>query len=728
MAAAIAVVLIGTGFAWADLADGLVAHWKLDGNANDSTGSNDGTLVNGPIWTTGQIDGALSFSGGDDYVDCGNSFASVTGSTTKTITAWAMSDISDLSGRIITLYRRSDSYSAFVIYPRENNGDDPATWKGLYATPGNGHKLIDSEVTVTAGEWTCLALVQDGSDVHIYVNGELENSASDAAAPTMSNPPHAVMGTYMWYGHGPSASFLGTIDDVRIYERALTDGEVEQLYQVGVSELVSLEIVGADEVAEDSQGGYRAIAVYDDNSTMDVTDSAVWSVEPDDIADVTAGLLTTEAVDLSEDIIISAEYTEGDVNQTAERQVSVLNICPSGSALEFDGVDDYVNVPDDESLQLEQSLTIEAWVKPIYDGGDYRADAIIVKGENVGWGPHFNYRIAMENSSLYTWGVCKSGQELFFHGGTPEYNKWQHLALTADGSICRAYVNGVEVASRSAPGPYLTFPGYPLQIGGHGVTGARWFSGLIDEVCVWSIARTVDQIKTSMHIRLQGSEPGLVGYWNFEEGVDQFTHDSSGNGNNGTLGSGDGADDSDPAWVESDVLVGICTPLAVDIKPGSCPNPLNLKSNGVLPVAILGSADFDVNSVDAVSIRLADVPAIRHSYEDVASPVTDSNECECSEEGGDGYLDLTLKFKTQQIVEELLNSGEELVKGQTLMLALTGELSDGTSVEGADCVKLVGNVSKWLAAQRWDGNADGAIDFLDLAELANYWLETSEAK
>lgn len=59
-------------------------------------------------------------------------------------------------------------------------------------------------------------------------------------------------------------------------------------------ELVSLEIVGPGEVAEDSQTQYRAIAIYDNNSTADVTDLADWSVEPNDIASITAGLLTTE--------------------------------------------------------------------------------------------------------------------------------------------------------------------------------------------------------------------------------------------------------------------------------------------------------------------------------------------------------------------------------------------------------------------------------------------------
>ncbi|MHC4336466.1 MAG: hypothetical protein ACYSTG_00750, partial [Planctomycetota bacterium] len=100
--------------------------------------------------------------------------------------------------------------------------------------------------------------------------------------------------------------------------------------------------------------------------------------------------------------------------------------------------------------------------------------------------------------------------------------------------------------------------------------------------------------------------------------------------------------------------------VVVDIKPGSCPNPLNVKSKGVLPVAILGSEDFDVNAVDVASIRLAGVAPIRGSYEDVGAPVIDANDCNCTEDGPDGYLDLTLKFKTQEIVEPIgeVNDGD----------------------------------------------------------------------
>ena len=52
--------------------EGLVAHWKLDGNADDPVGGNHGTVYGNPVWTPGQVDGALYFGGAGDYVVCGN--------------------------------------------------------------------------------------------------------------------------------------------------------------------------------------------------------------------------------------------------------------------------------------------------------------------------------------------------------------------------------------------------------------------------------------------------------------------------------------------------------------------------------------------------------------------------------------------------------------------------------------------------------------------------------
>jgi hypothetical protein len=125
--------------------------------------------------------------------------------------------------------------------------------------------------------------------------------------------------------------------------------------------------------------------------------------------------------------------------------------------------------------------------------------------------------------------------------------------------------------------------------------------------------------------------------------------------------------------------------IEVDIKPTSCPNPLNVNSRGVLPVAILGTAEFDVTMVDVATLSLVGIGPIRSGYEDVATPLIDS--CDCTTDGPDGLLDLTLKFNAQEIIAAL----GDLYDGDELELQLTGQFLDGTNFFGFDCVIVVGN-------------------------------------
>ena len=725
-------LLVLCGAAWAVEVNEPVSHWKFDEGsgaiAYDSVGGNIGTIYGDVVWTVGQIDGALYFDGDWDYVDCGNTFASVTGSTTKTITAWAKSNTADYSGqaagngRIITLYRES-GYSGFSMLAKGS----PATWQGLYATAGNWYNHIDSGLSVTANEWTHIALVQDGAGVYIYINGVLANSSTDGAAPTMRRLVNADIGAYDGeHGH-IGCFFEGAVDELMIFDRALSAEEIQQLYQNGAGELIGLEITGPDEVAENFQAQYAAIAYYDNNSTQDVTDSALWLVEPEAVASIEAGLLTTESINRpQEDIAIYAQYTEDTNTFEAEKEVSVLAICPSGSALSFDGVDDYVVVQDAPILS-PQKITLMAWIYPEDVSHHFQ---IIGKWGHHGEAADYIFDNKVNNDALrLAGGSSEDFCATFSNDAILTAGTWQHVAVTYDGSTSIFYVNGVKAGEDNSCSVELPDTEYDVYIGYSYLNspsgGHRPFNGTINEVAIWSRALSAEEIRANMHTRLSGDEPNLVAYWDFDEGEGQITYDLSGNGNDGQLGSTPNPDNSDPAWIESDAPIGICTPVEVDIKPGSCPNPLNVASKGVLPVAILGSDTFDVTTIDAASIFLDGVPAIRSSLEDVAAPASDGNECDCNSPGPDGYSDLTLKFRTHQVVEELIDWPGELAQGETLLLTLTGELSDGTAIEGTDCVVLVGNVPRWLSAKKWDGNEDGVVNLFDLAEMAQYWLESS---
>jgi PKD repeat protein len=130
----------------------------------------------------------------------------------------------------------------------------------------------------------------------------------------------------------------------------------------------------------------------------------------------------------------------------------------------------------------------------------------------------------------------------------------------------------------------------------------------------------------------------------------------------------------------------------IDIKPNSCPNPLNVSDRGVLPIAILGTATFDVSHIDPASVRLEGVAPLRWSLEDIATPYEPysgrQGAYDCNDYGQDGFIDLTLKFMAQEIVAAVgeVNDGDVLVFH---LLANLKEEFGGTPIMGEDVVLII---------------------------------------
>jgi hypothetical protein len=130
----------------------------------------------------------------------------------------------------------------------------------------------------------------------------------------------------------------------------------------------------------------------------------------------------------------------------------------------------------------------------------------------------------------------------------------------------------------------------------------------------------------------------------------------------------------------------------VDIHPTSCLNPFNVGQGGVTPVAILGTADFDVTQVDPGSVVLEGIAPLRWAYEDVATPfepfIGKIDPYDCTTDGPDGFMDLTLKYKTQELVEAI----GEVADGDVLVLSLTGALLEefgGIPIIGEDVIVIL---------------------------------------
>jgi len=130
--------------------------------------------------------------------------------------------------------------------------------------------------------------------------------------------------------------------------------------------------------------------------------------------------------------------------------------------------------------------------------------------------------------------------------------------------------------------------------------------------------------------------------------------------------------------------------VAVDIKPHGCPNPINVGAAGVLPVAILGTASFDVTTIDPASVKLEGVPALRSALEDTATPSTGTitNATDCTTAGPDGFTDLVLHFDNLAIATAMGSVND----GDVLLLTLTGNLFPqfgGTAIRGQDVVVVI---------------------------------------
>jgi hypothetical protein len=133
-------------------------------------------------------------------------------------------------------------------------------------------------------------------------------------------------------------------------------------------------------------------------------------------------------------------------------------------------------------------------------------------------------------------------------------------------------------------------------------------------------------------------------------------------------------------------------PVPFDIKPQSCRNPLQVKGGGVVPAAILGTDEFDVTEVDVATLLLEGVAPLRWALEDVATPyepfLGKMDAFDCTTEGPDGYLDLTLKFDKQELVAAL----GPVEDGDVLVLTLTGNLLEefnGRAILGEDVVVIL---------------------------------------
>jgi hypothetical protein len=209
------------GNVWSFTTTKLVGWWELEDGfgsiAHDSSGyGNDGTLVGEPNWVAGIIGaGAVDCNGEGDYISI-SSINALTGNNV-TIAAWINGDNFQPGGwnfnPIVTQYNLSGQ--GYYLYVRGND-NKPA----LYF---NNFEAVSSS-PISTGQWYYIVGTYDGVELKIYVDGNLKGTST---ATGLSGVEH---NCYIGYDAADDYYFNGTIDDVQIYDRALSDESVLTLY------------------------------------------------------------------------------------------------------------------------------------------------------------------------------------------------------------------------------------------------------------------------------------------------------------------------------------------------------------------------------------------------------------------------------------------------------------------------------------------------------------------
>lgn len=289
---------------------GVVGYWALDQGAgtmayDSSCYRNHGTIY-GASWTSGKANGALSFDGVNDYVDCGNS-ATLDPTDEATIQAWVrIGQLPSTAGHIMAIAGRSGAGTDLDLQVETDN-----RFK-FYV--GAGYVAVSNTVAQTDRWYHIAGTYQAANNVKVYINGTLEKTTliSITRAP---NPGKFCIGQS---GFWPGRFFNGTIDEVGIYDRALSAEEIEADYmQTGTRFSSQTQVVTLD------AGTVRPVTFTWDTEGLTYGNYALSAfAEP-----------VAEETDLEDNTLVGGELLitlPGDVN--GDRDVNIFDVVTMADA------------------------------------------------------------------------------------------------------------------------------------------------------------------------------------------------------------------------------------------------------------------------------------------------------------------------------------------------------------------------------------------------------------
>jgi len=491
--------------------DGVVGSWHFDEGsgttAYDTSGNdNDGSLTNmdpDTDWVDGKFGKALSFDGTDDYIDCGNPSSLDLSGKSKTVECWVNLDT----------YNSASYYHRLVSQAVDAN---------------NGYQLISGDEWDLAGKTFAFVVEKEGSRYaariktkkelntwyhvvgtfdndtntpHIYVNGVLDDESYESEAAT-----GGVAGFNIGRRVSGNSYLDGLIDEVRIYNSALTAEEISDLYN---NYGYTTENYPGRVLVRKYASPEPTATVGDEQSTL--MPVAHWRFD-----EGSGSTAYDSTPNHNNGTISGATFAEGKF----------------GSAVSFDGTDDYLVTQ--SALNSQSQFSYSLWFQS--SDGEYSTNEYLF---NQGTDDPSAY---IDNNGDLN---IKINSSLKCQISNPNLKsqKWNHLEITGDGSTLKVYLNGSLTCKTSYSGSTAE----DILYLGSASSTAGFFGGKIDDFRIYGYARSPQQVKIDYNagfgIKLGGSPSpditrGLVAYYNFDEGFGTTLHDISGTGNSGTLVNG----------------------------------------------------------------------------------------------------------------------------------------------------------------------------------------------
>jgi hypothetical protein len=417
---------------------GLVAAYSFDEGsgttAADLSGNGNTATLTGVTFASGKYGSAVSLNGTSSLVTIPDS-ASLDLSSGMTLEAWVRATSFASSQTLVAKERPGGGFP----YGVELDNGVPAG----YARTSSFTSATGTAALPTA-TWKYVAVTYDGSALRAYVDGTQVGTAPASGSIASSSGQLSIGGDSVWGEY-----FNGRVDNVRIYDRALSSSELAADRTTPVA------------VAAPPPPTPVAAYAFDEGTGMTAADSS------------------------------------GSGNAATLNGATWTASGKYGAAASF-GATSIVTAADAPSLDPTAGLTLEAWVKPT----SFAASQTIVAKERPGGG--FPWGVELDNGIPSAYVTTGSNAVATAPSALP-LGSWSFVAATYDGTTLAVSVNGSVVASTAVSGALATSNG-TLSIGADAAWGEH-FAGSIDNVRVYGTALSSSQLGTDMSTAIGGSAP-----------------------------------------------------------------------------------------------------------------------------------------------------------------------------------------------------------------------------